>query len=129
MTKKQEESWEVRYVLVNAADRLTVAQGRIRDYPSAEEAMDRLGERVGTAVAAELRSLADPAPWRLVLSFEIVRRCDPLTVAELAEQLATAGPKGKAPFLAPEDFFGKDSGIDLDAALEDGDDQGDDRSK
>jgi hypothetical protein len=87
----KQESWEIAYQLVNAADKLTVARGTIKDYPSAEEALDRLGERVGTAVAAELRSLADPAPWKLVLSFEVRRRADAATVEDLAEQLATAG--------------------------------------
>jgi hypothetical protein len=73
----QKESWEVLYHLTNASDGITVARGHIKDYPSAEEALDRLGERVGTAVSAELLSLVDPAPWQLTLRFCVTRRATP----------------------------------------------------
>jgi hypothetical protein len=114
---KQEEAWEVRYELRSVGDKDTVARGHIKDYPSAEEALFRLGERVATAVAAELRPLADPAPWRLVLSFEISRRADPLTAAELVKQLAMAEVErpNQSPVAAGDDDAG---GIDLDEDLD-----------
>lgn len=116
---KQEEAWEIAYQLTNAGDGMTVARGKIKDYPSAEEALERLGERVATAVAGELLPLADPAPWKLVLTFEVSKRADPLTAAAAAAQLAALGPARPAPVMNPEDFFRDDSGIDLAACLDD----------
>ena len=68
----QTDGWQIRYELKSASGGPCVARGHIKDYPSAEEALMRLGERVGTAVAAELRSVTDPAAWPLLLSFEIL---------------------------------------------------------
>jgi hypothetical protein len=110
---KQAESWEIAYQLTNAGDGLTVARGKIKDYPSAAEALDRLGERVGTAVAAELRPLADPAPWRLVLTFEVSRQGDPLTVEDLAAQLERGGRRQPNQAAAATGQGGEASGIDL----------------
>ncbi len=106
---RQNESWEVLYHLTNTTDGMTVAQGHIKDYPSAEEALDRLGERVGTAVSAELLSLVDPAPWQLTLRFCVSRRATPAAAAAAAAaaaELVDAGQSGHA----------DDEGIDLEEA-------------
>ena len=110
---KAGESWEVRYELKNAADGFTVARGHIKDHPSALDALYRLGERVGTAVAAELRPLVDPAPWKLVLSFEVVRRAEPLTVENMAKQLTAAAHVEAAHVEAAADQGEEDDSLDL----------------
>jgi hypothetical protein len=114
---RQEEAWEIAYQLTNAGDGLTVARGKIKDYPSAAEALDRLGERVGTAVAAELLPLADPAPWKLVLTFEVRRQVEPLTVEDLAAQLERGGRGQKVTAGVTPDAGDDGEGIDLAAAL------------
>jgi hypothetical protein len=120
---RQEEAWEVRYELRNEGDGMTVARGHVKDYPSAEEAMIRLGERIAAAVAGELRSVADPAPWRLVLTFEVSKRADPFTEAELVKALATAGwgrPNQAAEATSQDDA----EGIDLNSPDPDDDSEG-----
>lgn len=62
------------YQLESWPQRTVVARGSIKDHPTAAEAVERLLERVGTAVLAELRELDDPAPWKVVLSCVIQKQ-------------------------------------------------------
>jgi hypothetical protein len=64
-------------------------------------------------VAAELRSLADPAPWRLVLSFEI-SRSDPRPSSVLAGVRSAAAVDPEADTAEMLAVAGDvDGGIDL----------------
>lgn len=116
---RQGEAWYIGYRLTNATDGMTVARGRIKDYPSAAEALDRLGERVATAVAAELLPLADPAPWKLVLTFEVCRTDSPPPSLAAAARSAAAvdAEADTAEMMTPA--AGQDSGIDLATCLDD----------
>lgn len=113
-------TWEVPYVLVSAGDRKRIAQGHIKDYPSAEEALWRLGERLAAAVAGELRSVTDPAPWQLVLSFEVIRRGAPAEELRPRPGSSPATPRPEETPYPDKTAADLEDGIDLAAgALDD----------
>ncbi len=76
-------SWGIVWRLEDRRTAHSVAQGHIKDYPSSAEALERLGERIQTAITAELRNVLEPAPWALTLAFTIT--CDPHYPADTVE--------------------------------------------
>lgn len=68
---------EIIYHLHNRGEAQSIARGHVKYYETAGEAIDRLLERLGTAIVGELVGVDGPiAPWQLVLNLTIADQGD-----------------------------------------------------